>query len=79
MELFESQTIDFKQIGDLFRANRIKQKMSQEYFANHIGIATSTMERIENGKSKLTLENFILISHLLGLQVTVKHSNANID
>jgi len=42
--------VETRNLGDLFRQIRIAQRLSQESVALDIGVAVSTIERIENGK-----------------------------
>lgn len=53
--------------GNLFRKQRQVKGYSQEYVAIQLGISKRTYVNIENNKSKLDLEKFILLAVVLDI------------
>jgi transcriptional regulator with XRE-family HTH domain len=54
-------------LGQRVRALRTAQGMSQEEFAQRVGIDRSYMGVIERGGRNLSLEKVVAIAHALGL------------
>ncbi len=61
--------------GDLIRHLRVNCKISQEYLANDVGIAVSTIERIENGKVNPRIDTLEKILALLKFELIIKSKN----
>ena len=53
--------MDLKAIGERIKELRLKNSMSQEAFAEKIGLDRSYICRIESGQKNLTLETLIKI------------------
>ncbi|MCR5350799.1 MAG: helix-turn-helix domain-containing protein [Acholeplasmatales bacterium] len=62
--------MDLKTIGERIKELRLKNSMSQEAFAEKIGLDRSYICRIESGQKNLTLETLIKICE--GLNVSLK-------
>ena len=62
--------MDLKTIGERIKELRLKNSMSQEEFAEKIGLDRSYICRIESGQKNLTLETLIKICE--GLNVSLK-------
>ena len=62
-------------IGDLCRDLRVKRGMSQELVANDIGMATSTIERIENGKVTPSLDSLNKIMSQYNLDIIARQKS----
>lgn len=54
--------IDYWSIGDRIRERRKFLKLSQENLANEIGVSSSFISDIENGRRKMSLETMVKIS-----------------
>lgn len=48
---FHTEEEILKELGNRLKAERIRQKMTQETFATNCGVAKSTIERFEKGES----------------------------
>jgi transcriptional regulator with XRE-family HTH domain len=57
--------IDYLDIGDRIRAERTKQKISQEKLAEMVGVGTTHISHIETGNTKLSIKVFIAIINAL--------------
>lgn len=62
--------MDLKAIGERIKELRLKNSMSQEAFAEKIGLDRSYICKIESGQKNLTLETLIKICE--GLNVSLK-------
>ena len=59
--------IDYLDIGSRIRAERLKQKMSQERLAEMADVGTTHISHIETGHTKLSIKVFIAILNALNL------------
>lgn len=57
--------IDYKLIGARIKAQRNKQKLTQDQLAEMVNITTVYLSRIENGHAKPTLEVYAAICEAL--------------
>lgn len=55
-------SIDYLSIGDRIRERRRFLKLSQENLANEVGVSSSFISDIENGRRKMSLETIIKIA-----------------
>lgn len=61
----ESQ--DLIELGNRIRNRRQEINLSQEKIAEKVGISTNTVSRIEGGQSAMSIETFIKMVHILGV------------
>lgn len=54
-------------IGDNVRAERARQKVTQERLAERVGLDRKTISRIENGAHSTLLDHLLLIADALGV------------
>lgn len=54
-------------IGSNVRAERARQKLTQERLAEQVGLDRKTISRIENGAHATLLDHLILIADALGV------------
>jgi transcriptional regulator with XRE-family HTH domain len=59
--------IDYEDIGERIRAERLKQKISQEKLAEMAGVGTTHISHIETGNTKPSMRTFIAIINALRL------------
>ena len=59
--------IDYLDIGARIRAERMKQKISQEKLAEMVDVGTTHISHIETGNTKLSIKVFIAIINALNL------------
>ena len=59
--------IDYRDIGGRIRAERLKQKLSQEMLAEKAGVGVTHISHIETGHTKLSIRVFIAIINALNL------------
>lgn len=64
-------TIDYKMIGTRIKKRRNELKLTQEQLASKLGISIFYLSKIENGKAHVTLDMLSLISHQLGVDLSV--------
>lgn len=64
--------------GDAVRAERLRQKISQEELAHRSGITTGYMSRVERGTVAASIETIAKIAGGLGLTGTQLFSKAGI-
>ena len=62
-----SGKIDYLAIGQRLKAERIKQKITQEHLCNDLGLSVYYLSKIENGHVNITLETLAEICHYLSL------------
>lgn len=59
-----------REVGERVRSLRRERKIAQDALANRIGIERSTLQRIEYGKTRTTLDTLWAIADALGVPVT---------
>ena len=59
--------IDYLDIGNRIRTERLKQKISQEKLAEMVDVGTTHISHIETGNTKLSIKTFIAIINALNL------------
>jgi transcriptional regulator with XRE-family HTH domain len=59
--------IDYLDIGNRIRAERLKQKISQEKLAEMVHVGTTHISHIETGNTKMSIKVFIAIINALGI------------
>jgi transcriptional regulator with XRE-family HTH domain len=59
--------IDYLDIGRRIRAERNKQKISQEQLAEMVGVGTTHISHIETGNTKMSIMVFIAIINALNV------------
>jgi len=59
--------IDYLDIGSRIRAERTKQKISQEKLAEMVGVGTTHVSHIETGNTKMSIKIFIAIINALNI------------
>jgi transcriptional regulator with XRE-family HTH domain len=59
--------IDYLDIGERIRTERLKQKISQEKLAEMVDVGTTHISHIETGNTKLSIRVFIAIINALNL------------
>ena len=59
--------IDYLDIGARIRAERKKQKISQEKLAEMVGVGTTHISHIETGNTKLSIKTFVEIINALNI------------
>lgn len=57
-------------IYSIVKAERKRQRLTQQYVADHAHISRATLNAFENGKSKLLSENLSNVLKVLGFTVT---------
>lgn len=60
------------QIGHVLAARRRALKLSQEAVAAKLGVSQSRLSELEADPSRLTLDRFISLASLLGLEVVIQ-------
>lgn len=55
-----------RQIGSMLRIQRASRRISQESLAEMLGISFQMIQKLEQGKNRLTLSRFILIAKFVG-------------
>ena len=60
--------MDLKKIGSFLKKLRKEKGITQEELAEKIGIGTSNISYIENGKFAPSIENFAKIAEVLGVE-----------
>ena len=58
---------DLIDLGNRIRDRRQEIRLSQENVAEKAGISANTVSRIEGGQSAMSIEIFIKITHILGV------------
>ena len=61
------KTIDYLDIGRRIRAERNKQKVSQEKLAEMVGVGTTHISHIETGNTIPSIKTFVAIINALNL------------
>ena len=71
---------DFFNIGKRIQKTRIEHNLTQNQIAEKLGISTSYIENLENGKVNKELENFIKICNFLNVSIydVLNEENNNI-
>ena len=59
--------IDYLDIGERIRSERLKQKISQEKLAEMVEVGTTHISHIETGNTKLSIRVFIAIINALNI------------
>ncbi len=60
------------QAGEIFRGRRKAQGLSQAVVARKLGISQGRYSTLEADPAAMSLERFLLLSKLLGLEVTLE-------
>lgn len=64
--------VETKKLGYIFRKLRVEKKLSQESIAHDVGVAVSTIERIENGKVSPRFDSIEKIFNHLNFEIFIK-------
>ena len=62
--------IDYKIIGNRIQERRNELDITQENFSNELGISSTYLSRIENGKAHPTLDMYSLIAYQLNTDLS---------
>lgn len=60
------------QAGEILRAQRKSRKLGQQELATKLGISQSRLSSLETDPAGLTLERFLALAHLLGLELVLQ-------
>lgn len=60
------------QAGRVFTARRKALKLSQEAVAAKLGLSQNRLSELEADPSRLTLDRFIMLASLLGLELVIR-------
>lgn len=60
------------QLGQIFRARRRAEKISQAALAGQIGITQTTLSKLESQPDALPLERLLRLCEVLGLEILVQ-------
>jgi HTH-type transcriptional regulator / antitoxin HipB len=60
------------QVAEIVRGRRLAKQLSQAALAKKLGISQGRMSTLESEPSGLTLERFLLLAKLLGLEVVIR-------
>ena len=58
-----------QQIGLKFRVERVKQKLSQEKFAERANVHTNYIGKVERGEQNLTIKTIVELTNSLGISI----------
>jgi transcriptional regulator with XRE-family HTH domain len=61
-----------KKIGEQLKSRREALKVSQEYVQDYTSISPSTLSNLEQGKSNYTIDKFLSVLDILGLEIEIK-------
>jgi HTH-type transcriptional regulator/antitoxin HipB len=64
------------QAGRVFTARRKALKLSQEAVATKLGFSQNRLSELEADPSRLTLDRFITLAGLLGLELVIRDKSA---
>ncbi|QQK08968.1 helix-turn-helix domain-containing protein [Miniphocaeibacter halophilus] len=72
--------MDKKPLNEVIKENRIKNKMTQEFIAEKLGVSRQAVSKWENGNSEPTMGNLILLANLfdLSLEELLRQVDTNI-
>ena len=72
--------MDFSNIGKRLQETRIQSKISQKEMAEKLGISTSYIQQLENGKVNAEFEKFVRVCDFLNISVyeVLNEKNENI-
>ena len=72
--------MDFSNIGKRLQETRIQNKISQKEMAEKLGISTSYIHQLENGKVNAEFEKFVRVCDFLNVSVyeVLNEKNENI-
>lgn len=65
------ETYDDYQVGNLITKTRIDEGIPQKELAKRLGIATSTISKIENGHRDCRIKELRKIAHALGKELKI--------
>ncbi|WP_457743269.1 helix-turn-helix domain-containing protein [Sulfurimonas sp.] len=71
--MFEAKKME---IGKQLKARRSELNIMQSYIQDYTDIAPSTLSNIEQGKSNYTIDNFLSILEILGMEIVLKVKEA---
>ena len=77
--------MDYKKLGERIRAERLKQRMTQEALAEAVGISAVYTGQIERSERKLSIDNLVAIANTLHVSVesllrdSIEHNSEMID
>jgi HTH-type transcriptional regulator/antitoxin HipB len=60
------------QVGEILRGRRKSRRVSQDELAAKLGISQSRLSALEGDAAGLTLDRFLLLAKLLGLELVVE-------
>lgn len=77
----DNRAIDKKPLNEVIKENRIKNKMTQEFIAEKLGVSRQAVSKWENGNSEPTMSNLILLANLfdLTLEEMLREVDTSID
>ena len=58
-----------QQIGLKFRVERVKQKLSQEKFAERANVHTNYIGKVERGEQNITIKTIVELTNSLGISI----------
>lgn len=68
--------INAQQVGATLSARRKALKLSQTDVANRLGLSQNRLSELESAPGTMTIEQFLAITNLLGLEVTLGERTA---
>jgi HTH-type transcriptional regulator/antitoxin HipB len=60
------------QVGEILRSRRKSRRASQAVLAEKLGISQSRLSILESNPERLTLDRFLTLAKLLGLEVVLR-------
>ena len=74
LEEDESYTINIEEISDFVRQRRRLVGLTQEEFAERVGIALTVIRKIEQGKTNVNLGGLLTVLKMFGCSVKIKRN-----
>lgn len=65
------ETYDDYQVGNLITKTRIEEGIHQKELAEQLGVASSTLSKIENGHRDCKIRELRRIAHVLGKELKI--------
>jgi HTH-type transcriptional regulator/antitoxin HipB len=65
------------QVGEILRGRRKARRMPQAELATQLGISQGRFSTLETDPTGMTLERFLVLARLLGLEVVVQDRSAS--
>lgn len=63
------------QVGGILRGRRKARKLSQEELASKLGISQARLSTLETSPAGLTLDRFLVLAKLLGLELVLQDAS----